>query len=182
MDSTPLAVGDTHRMATHKVFAGLARRGKTSRGWYYGFTLPLLVNDEGALLAGRVTPGNGDDRRPVERLATGLGGPLCGDRGSLSQAVHDALLSQGLARLTTIRRNMQPRLMRLWDKLLLRKRALMETLNAQWKNIRHIAPTRHRSVTGCMVHLVAGLVAYRHRPTKPSLGLRSDLLGPMLVM
>jgi hypothetical protein len=182
IDSTPLAVCDNHRIATHKVFAGVAARGKTSMGWFYGFKLHRIVNDEGELLALHVTPGNVDDRRPVEQLATGLGGQLFGDRGYISQALHDLLLGQGLELLTKIRKNMKNRVIRLWDKLLLRKRSLIETINDQLKNIRQIEHTRHRSVTGFMVNLVAGLVAYSYRPTKPSLGLRRDPLVPMLVM
>jgi hypothetical protein len=182
VDSTPLAVCDNHRIATHKVFEGLARRGQTSMGWFYGFKLPLIVNDEGELLAFRVTPGHVDDRRPVEHLATGLGGQLFGDRGYISQALPDLLLGQGLEWLTKIRKNMKNRLMRLWDKLLLRKRSLIEPINDQLKNISQIEHTRHRSVTGLMVNLVAGLVAYSYRPAKPSLGLRRDPQVPMLVM
>src|SRR5262249_53545868 len=92
IDSTPLAVCDNHRMATHKFFKGLARRGKTSKGWFFGFKLHRIVNDEGALLAFRLTPGNVDDRQPVVKLAAGLEGQLFGDRGYISQALHDVLL------------------------------------------------------------------------------------------
>jgi transposase len=182
IDSTPLAVCDNHRILTHKVFTGLARRGKTSMGWFFGFKLHLIVNDEGELLAFRLTPGNVDDRQPVKRLATGLGGQLFGARGYISQALHDVLLRQGLALLTKIRRNMKNRVMRLWDKLLLRKRALIETINDQLKNISQIEHTRHRSVTGFMVNVVAGLVAYSYRPKKPSLGRRRAPLVPILVV
>jgi hypothetical protein len=182
IDSTPLAVCDHHRIAAPKVFKGMAARGKTSMGWFYGFKLHVIVNDEGELLACRLTPGNVDDRPPVGRLAAGLGGQLFGDRGYISQALHDVLLGQGLELLTKIRRNMKNRVMRLWDKLLLRKRSLIETINDQLKNISQIEHTRHRSVTGFMVNLVAGLVAYSHRPKKPSLGLRRDPLLPILVV
>jgi hypothetical protein len=182
IDSTPLAVCDHHRIATHKVFEGLAARGKTSMGWFFGFKLHLIVHDEGELLACRLTPGNVDDRQPVMRLTTGLGGQLFGDRGYISQALHDVLLSQGLELLTKIRKNMKNRLIRFWDKLLLRKRTLIKTVKDQLQNISQIAHTRHRSVTGFTVNLVAGLIAYSHRPTKPSLGLRRDPLVPMLVM
>jgi Transposase DDE domain len=182
IDSTPLAVCDNHRIATHKVFEGIAARGKTSMGWFYGFKLHVIVNDEGELLAFRLTPGNVDDRQPVVRLAAGLDGQLFGDRGYISQALHDALLGQGLELLTKIRRNMKNRVMRLWDKLLLRKRSLIETVNDQLKNISQIEHTRHRSVTGFMVNLVAGLVAYSYRPKKPSLGLRRDPVLPILAV
>jgi transposase len=182
IDSTPLAVCDNHRMTTHKVFEGVAARGNTSMGWFYGCKLHLIVNDEGELLALHVTPGNVDDRRPVEQLATGRGGQLFGDRGYISQALHDLLLGQGLELLTKIRKNMKNRVIRLWDKLLLRKRSLIETINDQLKNISQIEHTRHRSVTGCMVNLIAGLVAYSFRPKNPSLGLQRDPLVPMLVV
>ena len=165
-----------------KVFEDMAARGKPSMGGFYGFKLQLIVNDEGELLAFRVTPGTVDDRRPVEQLATGLGRQLFGDRGYISQALHDILLGQGLELLTKIRNHMKNRVMRLWDKWLLRKRTLSETINDQLKNISQIEHTRHRSVPGFMVHLVAGVVAYSYRPTKPSLGLRRDPLVPMLVM
>jgi hypothetical protein len=182
IDSTPLAVCDNHRITTPKVFEGLAMRGKTSLGWCYGFKLPLIVNDQGELLAFRLTPGNGDDRQPVARLAAGLRGQLFGDRGYISQVLHDVLLSQGLTLLTKIRRNMKNRVMRLWDKLLLRKRSLIETINDQLKTLSQIEHTRHRSVTGFMVNLVAGLIAYSYRPKKPSLGLRHEPIFSMLVV
>jgi Transposase DDE domain len=136
----------------------------------------------GELLACCLTPGHVDDRRPVPQLTPGLFGQLFGDRGSISQALHDALFAHGLALLTNIRKDLKNRLLRLWDKLLLRKRALIETINEQLKNISQIEHTRHRSVTGFMVNLLAGLVAYSYQPKKPSLGLRRDPKLPMLVM
>jgi hypothetical protein len=182
IDSTPLAVCDNHRIATHKVCADLATRGKTSMGWFYGFKLHLIVNDEGELLAFRLTPGHVDDRQPVSRLVQGLYGQLFGDRGYLSQALPDTLLAQGLELLTKIRKTMKNRVLRLWDKLLLRKPALIETINDQLKNVSQIEHTRHRSVTGFMVNLVAGLVAYTYQPKKPSLGLRNDPRLSVLVI
>ncbi len=181
IDSTPLVVCHNRRIASHKVFAGWAARGKTSMGWFYGFKLHLIVNDEGELLAFGLTPGNVDDRQPVPALTKQLFGQLFGDRGYISQALHDILFAQGLELLTKIRKNMKNRLMRLWDKLLLRKRALIESINDQLKNISQIEHTRHRSVTGFMVNLVAGLVAYTYQPKKPSLGLRRDPRLPMLI-
>jgi hypothetical protein len=170
------------RIAAHKVFAGWARRGKTSMGWFYGFKLHLIVNDVGELLAFCLTPGHVDDRQPVPALTKSLVGQLFGDRGYISQALHDLLFPQGLELLTKIRKNMKNRLMRWWDKLLLRKRALIETINDQLKNISQIEHTRHRSVTGFMVNLVAGLIAYSYQPKKPSLGIRYDPRLPVLAM
>jgi Transposase DDE domain len=157
--STPRAVCHTRRIKTHRVFAEWATRGKTSMGWFDGFKLPLLVNDAGEWLAFCLTPGPIDDRKPVPKLAQRLFGHLFGERGYLSPALHDALCAQGLELLTKIRKHMQHRLMRLWEKLLRRTRALSETMNDQLKNLSQIAHTRHRSVTGFMVPLMAGLGA-----------------------
>ena len=149
-------------------------------GWLDGFTLHLIGNAEGELLSCCLPPGHIADRRPVPKLMTGLCGQLFGDRGDISQALHDALCAQGRELLTKIRRNKQNRLMRLWDKLLLRQRALIEARNDQLKHISQIEHTRHRRVTGFMVHLVAGLVAYTYQPKKPSLGLRRNSMLPVL--
>jgi hypothetical protein len=156
------------------VFKTIAQRGKTSMGGFYGFKLHLVVNDRGELLAFRLTPGNVDDRRPVPQLIRGLAGKLFGDKGYLSKRLFQALFEEGLQLITPIRKNMRNRLLPLFDKLLLRKRALIETINDQLKNISQIEHSRHRSVANFMVNLVAGLVAYTHQPLKPSLNLTNS--------
>jgi hypothetical protein len=169
IDSTPLVVCHNRRIRSHKVFKQVARRGKTSTGWFYGFKLHLVVNDRGELLAFQLTPGNVDDRQPVPQLVRGLSGKLFGDKGYLSQKLFTTLLEQNLQLVTKLRRNMKNKLMPLIDKLLLRKRAIIETINDQLKNISQIEHTRHRSVANFLVNLLAGLAAYTHRPTKPSI-------------
>lgn len=171
IDSTPIAVCHNRRIARHKVFKGLAERGKTSMGWFYGFKLHLVVNDRGEILALYLTPGNVDDRQPVPLLSQNLFGKLFGDRGYISQALFEQLFEAGVLLITSLRKNMQNRLLPLHDKLLLRKRAIIETINDQLKNISQIEHTRHRSVDTFLVNLVAGLIAYCHRPKKPSLRL-----------
>jgi Transposase DDE domain len=81
VDSPPLAVCHNRRIARHQVFAGYATIGKSSMGWFLGFKLHLRVNDEGELLALRITTGEVNDPRPVGCMARGLGGQLFGDRG-----------------------------------------------------------------------------------------------------
>lgn len=182
IDSTPLPVCHNKRISRHKVFADLAERGKSSLGWFFGFKLHLIVDDQGEVLAVCLTPGNVEDRKPVPRLAKKLWGKLCGDRGYLSQRLFEQLFKQGLHLITPIRKNMPNQLMPLTDKLLTRKRSIIETINDQLKNISQIAHTRHRSVTNFLVNLLAGLIAYTHQPKKPSLKLsKSELaLLPLL--
>jgi hypothetical protein len=169
LDATSIAVCHTRRITRHRVFAGVAQRGKTAMGWLYGFKLHLVINDQGALLAFAITPGNVDDRRPVPHLTRHLSGKLFGDKGYISQPLFDELLARGVQLITTLRRNMKPRVMPLVDRLLLRKRALIETVNDQLKNISQIEHSRHRSLKNFFVNLLAGLIAYTFQPTKPAL-------------
>jgi len=172
LDSTALAVCDNHRIHNHKVFAGVAQRGKGSMGWFYGLKLHLVVNDCGELLACQITPGNVDDREPVPAFAKRLFGKLIADRGYISQALFEQLLETfGVQLITKIRKNMKNRFMPLMDKLLLRKRAIIESIIDQLKNISQIEHTRHRSPINCFINIIAGLIAYCHQPKKPSLNL-----------
>ena len=172
IDSTTLSVCDNHRIHYHRVFSGLAERGKSSMGWFYGFKLHFVVNDCGELLACRLTPGNVDDRTPVPILCSRLFGKLFGDKGYLSQPLFEQLMETfGLQLITKIKSNMKNRLMNLIDKLLLRKRAIVETVIDQLKNISQIEHTRHRSPINFVVNVIAGLIAYCHQPKKPSLNI-----------
>jgi transposase len=176
MDSTTWVVCHNRRIHSHKVFKSLAKRGKNSMGWFYGFKLHLVVNDRGELLAFRLTPGDVDDRRPVPDLTRGLTGKLIADRGYISQRLFDELWERGLHLITKIRKNMHNKLMPLMDKLLLRKRAIIESINDQLKNIQQIAHTRHRSVINALANVLAALVAYTYQPSKPSLNLNKKQL------
>ena len=172
IDSPLLAVCHPKRSTGHRVFAGLAGWGKNAFGWCYGFKLPLLINDMGEVLACYLTPANVDDRRPVPRLVERLQGKVFGDRGYISQALFEKLFAHGVQLITTLRKDMKNKLLPLMDKLLLRKRSLIETVNDQLKNISQIEHSRHRSVANFLVNLVAGLIAYSHQEKKPSLHIR----------
>jgi hypothetical protein len=172
IDSTSLAVCKNPRIHSHKVFSGLAKRGKTSTGWFFGFKLHLIFNDRGELLNLMLTPGNVDDRKPVPKLVRRLFGKLFGDKGYLSKKLSEELRRTFNVQLITgIRSNMKNKLIPLMDKLLLRKRAITETIIDQLKNISQIEHSRHRSPINFLVNLLSGLIAYCHQPKKPSLHL-----------
>jgi hypothetical protein len=148
-------------------------------GWFYGFKLHLVANDRGELLACHLTPGNVDDRKPVPTLAKRLFGKLFGDKGYISQQLVGQLLETYNIHLVTFARtNGQGRLLPQDDVLLLRKRAIMETINDQLKNISQIEHSRHRSPLNFVVNLLAGLIAYCWQPKKPSLHLHGQALLP----
>lgn len=172
IDSTSLKVCRNQRIHSHKVFSGLAKRGRTSTGWFYGFKLHLIFNDCGEWLNLMLTPGNVDDRKPVPKMARRLFGKLFGDKGYISQKrFEELLLTFNVQLVTGIRSNMKNARMPWMDKLLLRKRAIIETIIDQLKNISQIEHSRHRSPINFLVNLLCGLIAYCRQPKKPSLGL-----------
>jgi len=172
IDSTALEVCDNHRIHNHKVFEGIAERGKGSMGWFYGLKVHLVINDRGEILACQITPGNVDDRKPVRVLCKRLFGKLIADRGYISQPLFEQLLETfNVQLITRIKKNMQNRLMPMVDKILLRKRAIIESVMDQLKNISQIEHTRHRSPINAFINIVAGLIAYCHQSKKPSLGI-----------
>ncbi len=172
VDATTLAVCHNLRIPQHRVFRDSARRGQGSMGWFYGFKLHLVINDRGELLGCYLTPGNVDDRRPVPHLVRRLFGKLFGDKGYISGPLSALLSAQGLRLVTKLKKNMKNRFLPLYDKLLLRKRALVETVNDQLKNISQIEHTRHRSLWNFLGNVAAGLIAYTWREKKPSLNIQ----------
>jgi Transposase DDE domain len=169
IDSTPIAVCNNKRITRNKVFEGVAAIGKSTMGWFYGFKLHLIVNDRGGLLKALVTPGNVDDRALVPKMTDKLFGKMFGDKGYIKQELFEFLLNKGITLITGIKKNMKNKIMDMMDKILLRKRSIIETINDQLKNISQIEHTRHRSCTNFMINLLCGLIAYTYRETKPSI-------------
>jgi len=182
VDSTPIAVCHNRRIHSHKVLKELSQRGKTSMGWFYGFKLHIIINEHGDLLAFKVTPGNIDDRTPVPDMVKNMSGKLFGDKGYISQKLFEKLMKQGVQLITKMKKNMKNKLMPLFDAILLRKRALIETVNDQLKNISQIEHTRHRSIVNFVVNLIAGLIAYTWQPKKPSLDIKNQTNGSLVIV
>lgn len=176
IDSTPLRVCHNARINSHRVMRGLAARGKTSTGWFFGFKLHLLVSDRGELLDLCFTPGNTDDRKPVDALTAKLFGKLVGDKGYISKDLFARLFARGLRLITRIKSNMRNCLMPLFDKLLVRKRAIVETVIDQLKNVCQVEHSRHRGTANYFADVIAGLVAYTYGERLPSLNLRPEEL------
>lgn len=171
IDSTKLVVCHNRRIRRNRVFKGIAERGKSSMGWFYGFKLHLIVNEHGQLVSFFVTPGNTSDNniKTVTKLAHRTHGKLFGDRGYISQDLFAALWDKGVHLITGIRKNMKNKLLPLMDKVMLRGRGIIETINDQLKNIQQIEHTRHRSPVNFGTNLFGGLIAYQLQPKKPSL-------------
>jgi transposase len=171
VDATALAVCDNRRIIRHRVFKGCAARGKTSMGWFYGFKLHAIINSQGELIRLKLTPGNVDDRKPLLNLCQGLFGYLFADKGYLARRLTRSLAEQDIQLITTLKRTMKPVPRTAFEKALLRRRGLIETVFDELKNLCQIEHTRHRSVGNFLVNLMAGIVAYCVSDHKPTLKL-----------
>lgn len=169
VDSTPLRVCKNQRIHIHKTFKGLATRGKCSMGWFFGFKLHLICNEKGELLNFMITPGDTDDRKPLEnkRFVEMLFDKLVADKGYISKELFQRLFVDGIQLITKLKSNMKGALMSVSDKLLLRKRAIIEAVNDELKNIAQVEHSRHRSISNFVVNLLGAIAAYCLFPKKP---------------
>jgi Transposase DDE domain len=167
IDSTSLPVCHPRRIPRHKVFAGLADRGKTSTGWFFGFKLHLVFNHDRQIVALTLTPGNVNDTTPVPQLTRGLTGKLFGDKGYVGKDLARDSLRRGLVLMTRVRRNMKRLPMSFLDKALLNGRNIVETIIGHIKEFSSLQLPKHRSVFNAFTHLTAALVGYQINPLPP---------------
>lgn len=160
IDSTAIRVCKTKRLFSHKVFKGLATRGKSTMGWFFGFKLHLIINQNGAPVSFKMTKGNADDRSVVEDLSKDLRGKIFGDKGYISKKLFKSLFTRGLHLVTSIKKNMKPQLMPLEDSDTLKKRGLIEGVFNIMKNLMHLEHSRHRSVLNFMNNIVGVVIGY----------------------
>lgn len=175
VDSTPIRVCKNKRIKRNKVFKDIAAVGQSTVGWFYGFKLHIVINDKGEILNFAITQANVDDREPLknENFLKSIFGKLFGDKGYISKELANILFIDGIQLVTGIRNNMKNSLMSMNDKILLRKRAVIETVNDELKNMCQVEHSRHRSFTNFIVNLIAGLAAYSFFPKKPSISYQT---------
>ena len=179
MDSFPLKVCHIRRVYSHKTFKGLARRGKTSVGWFFGFKVHLVISHTGEIIDFHITPGNVADSNSevVHKITNDLFGKLFADRGYISQELFKSLFAKGVTLFTRLRKNMKQKIMNIYDKFLLQKRGVIESVNAILKENLCIEHTRHRSPINFIGNICSAIVAYSFRSKKPKINLPQELLG-----
>ena len=120
VDSIPLRVCRTQRILSHKTFEGLAERGKSSMGWFFGFKQHLIINDKGEILNIMFAPGNVDARDPLkqDKFLKNIKGKLCADKGYIGWALFENLFTGGIQLVTKVKNNMRNSLMSVADKIL----------------------------------------------------------------
>lgn len=175
-DATSVKVCHNKRISRHKVFEALAQRGKTTMGWFFGFKLHLIVNHKGQFMAIKITPGNVDDRKALLQMVKDLKGKCFADKGYIGKEVFQSLWEKGLHLITGIRKNMRNHLMPHIDKILLRKRFIIETIFGILKTEMNLEHSRHRSPINAFVNIMAALVAYSYKTNKPK--IKAFLINP----
>lgn len=171
IDSTTLKACHIKREKQNKVFQGIATKGCGTLGWFFGFKLHIIINDRGEIISFVITQGNVDDRDPlsIDSFIEKVSGKLYADRGYISQTLKEILFVEGIHFVYKLRNNMKGGEISLTDRIMLRKRAVIESVNDELKNICQIEHTRHRSFTNFITNLIAGLLAYSFLPKKPSI-------------
>lgn len=185
VDSTKLPVCANSRIHSHKVFKGVAERGKDSVGWFYGFKLHLIINEKGEILSFDLTAGNVDDRKPLYKMIKDIKGKvlkLFGDRGYISQELSNIFLSENIQLIAKPRKNMKGKLLSILDYILSTKRALVESVNNILKKQLKIDHTRHRSPVNFIGNLLSGLVAYYFRKNKPKIDLDMNFKNSYIIL
>jgi transposase len=171
IDSTFLEVCKNKIIYRHKTFKGLAARGVSSCGWFYGFKLHLITNHLGEIVSFAITKGNVSDQKMTQKLSKNLSGFLFGDKGYLSAKTSKDLLKQGLHLITKVRQNMKPKPISESNKFLLRRRGIIETIFGQLKDFRHLVHTKYRSKINYFTNILSSLLAYMLNPNKPRICL-----------
>lgn len=179
IDSTPLRVSHIKREKQHKVFKGIAEKSFGTMGWFYGFKLHLVANDKGEIVDFLITSANVDDRQPLKdkTFHKKVFGKIFGDKGYLGKDLFDRLFIDGIHLVTKVRKNMKHKKMEFMDRVILRKRAVIESINDVLKNICYIEHSRHRSFDNFIGNLLAGLTAYSFLDSKPSVKIQRLLPG-----
>jgi len=173
IDSTTLKVCHYKREKQHKVFKGIAKKSSGTMGWFYGFKLHLVCNDKGEIIEFMLTPGNVDDRFPLkqQKFIDQIFGKIYGDKGYIGKDLFDKLFIDGIHLVTKVRKNMKKKAMDFIDRVILRKRAVIESVNDLLKNSCQIEHSRHRSFDNFIGNMVSALVAYSFLPKKPSINI-----------
>lgn len=129
-------------------------------GWFFGFKLHIVINNKGEILDFPFTQANVDDREPLKNknFNDKIFGKLFGDKGYISKTLFDELFIDGIHLITRLRKNMKNLLMLLQDKILFRKRVLVELVYDELKNNCQIEHTRHRSFENFHSNLLSGLI------------------------
>lgn len=168
VDSTSIEACHIKREKRHKVFKGLATKGKNSMGWFFGFKLHIVINKVGEIMSFQLTPAHINDRAPVPFLVRKLQGWLFGDKGYLGREFAEKLKENSIRLFTKVKKNMKDIVLTPAQNFYLKKRGIVETVIDQLKNLCQVEHSRHRKPINALVNIISALVAYSLKIRKPT--------------
>lgn len=174
IDSTPLRVCNNKRTSSHRVFKFVANLGRSSMGWFYGFKLHIICDFMGNIIKCKITRASTNDLKAGKEMMSGLSGKIFADKGYIGKKEFTELFNQGLILVTGIRKGMKNRLLSIWDKILLKKRSLIESVYHIMKDSLHLEHSRHRSVTNAGIYYITTVIAYCWKPNKPKIKFNKE--------
>ena len=179
VDSTKIPVCHNKRTNSHKLFSGIAKIGKSTMGWFFGFKLHITCDTLGNLTSMAFSSGNTDDRVPVLKLLKGFTGKVFADKGYISSKLAEQLQHIGVTLITTPKKNMKSRFMpvNFFDVILHKKRSIIESVINILKGKLQLCHTRHRSLYNFIVHIVSVLIGYQLLCNKPKIRLENFMLN-----
>ena len=167
IDSTAIKVCHIKREKRHKLFKGTAQKSKNTMGWFYGFKLHIMTNKKGELINAYFSHTNVDDRQGLLVMCKKIFGNLIGDRGYLGKQLKQTLQTQGINLITRGRKNMKNHTLDLTQLAMLNSRNLIETVIGKLKLQFNLEHTRHRSISGFIINILASLISYCFSSNKP---------------
>ena len=173
VDSTEMSVCRRTRASRNKVFGRKASLGKSSKGFFFGFKLHIVVNRSGELCGVSLSRGNVDDRVPVPKITSRLSGLLVGDKGYISKKLFKQLMDKGLKLITDLKKGMKDGLRNMQESLALKKRSIVETVFSVLKGCLELVHSRHRSPINFLGHVFATLISYQMRKKKPTVAAKA---------
>lgn len=160
IDSTHLSICHIKRELTNRVFKGLARKSKSTMGWFFGFKLHMIVNKYGHPISFEVTHATLDDRKTPDNIFQKIFGKLYGDKGYIGKPFYDRMQEKTIQIITALRINMKPQIMTKEDSVKLGKRNIIESTFNVLKNILNMQHTRHRSPKNYAINLISSICAF----------------------
>ncbi|WP_162180830.1 IS982 family transposase [Candidatus Protochlamydia amoebophila] len=142
---------------------------KTTIGWFFGFKLHLVINHHAEIVTFNLTTDNPDDRKPVPEMVEGMKGKAFADKGFIAEKLTHTLMQKGIHLFPKVKKKMKNQWITLVDKLMLKKRAMIESVNHLLKSSCQIEHHRHRSRWNFLSNLMAGRANYCLNPSKPRL-------------
>jgi len=179
IDSKKLVVSHNRRIKNHKVHKGIAKRGKSSTGWFFGFKLHLIINHLGEIVLFQLSPGNiaDNNHKLLESIADKLECFLFGDKGYLSK-IAASLKLKGLCLITKLRKNMKNKQMLSPEqKYYMKHRGLIETVFDVMKHMLDIEHSRNRSTKNYFANVLAAIIAYTFLDKIPSIPAYIQKMG-----